>query len=300
MKEWRILERDLPESIFVRVYENRIDLLRAVIVGAAGTPYHDGLFFFDIAFPSDYPARPPLVYYHSFGLRLNPNLYENGRVCLSLINTWGGKKCERWNPNESTILQVLLSIQALVLNEKPYYNEPGYTMWPGRALRQRQSMVYNENAFYLSCQTMLILLRLPPRNFDGFVNWHFRVRSQAILSACQAYSSGKVTVGSYTSDGSGSSTVDEDVVSRLFKGLLGGLYPELVAAFSSTGASVEHFVEQPKLELEAASYKADGEPAKKKENKEKRGFSISKILGKLKKVFGMKNRVKHLCSSSST
>ncbi|KAK7348054.1 hypothetical protein VNO80_22603 [Phaseolus coccineus] len=59
VKEWKILEQNLPESIYVRVYERRIDLMRAVIVGAAGTPYHDGLFFFDIVFPSDYPRNPP-------------------------------------------------------------------------------------------------------------------------------------------------------------------------------------------------------------------------------------------------
>ncbi|XLR08874.1 hypothetical protein HN51_063881 [Arachis hypogaea] len=38
MKEWKILEEHLPDSIYVRVYESRIDLMRAVIVGAAGTP----------------------------------------------------------------------------------------------------------------------------------------------------------------------------------------------------------------------------------------------------------------------
>jgi ubiquitin-protein ligase len=37
-----------------------MDLLRAVIVGPAGTPYHDGLFFFDVYFPSQYPSKPPV------------------------------------------------------------------------------------------------------------------------------------------------------------------------------------------------------------------------------------------------
>jgi ubiquitin-protein ligase len=48
------------ESLYARVYEERIDLLRAAIVGPAGTPYHDGLFFFDVRFPSDYPRCPPV------------------------------------------------------------------------------------------------------------------------------------------------------------------------------------------------------------------------------------------------
>jgi len=44
----------------VRVYESRMDLLRAVIIGPAGTPYHDGLFVFDAVFPSSYPNDPPV------------------------------------------------------------------------------------------------------------------------------------------------------------------------------------------------------------------------------------------------
>lgn len=48
------------DSIYVRVYEKRMDLLRAVIVGPQGTPYHDGLFVFDAFFPDAYPDKPPV------------------------------------------------------------------------------------------------------------------------------------------------------------------------------------------------------------------------------------------------
>lgn len=48
------------DTIYVRVCERRMDLLRAVIIGAAGTPYHDGLFVFDVRFPPRYPAIPPV------------------------------------------------------------------------------------------------------------------------------------------------------------------------------------------------------------------------------------------------
>ncbi|KAH0934801.1 hypothetical protein HID58_011918, partial [Brassica napus] len=58
-QDWKILQNNLPDGIFVRVYEDRMDLLRAVIAGAYGTPYQDGLFFFDFHLPSDYPSVPP-------------------------------------------------------------------------------------------------------------------------------------------------------------------------------------------------------------------------------------------------
>lgn len=101
--------------------------------------------------------------YRSGGLRLNPNLYECGKVCLSLLNTWSGTGCEMWNPSNSTMLQVLVSIQALVLNSKPYFNEPGYAMHANTSQGEKQSMAYNEETFLLSCRTMQYSLRNPPK-----------------------------------------------------------------------------------------------------------------------------------------
>ena len=64
---------------------------------------------------SDYPKVPPLVHYISYVTdRLNPNLYEEGKVCVSLLGTWSGKGTETWSPN-SNMLQLLVSIQGLIL-----------------------------------------------------------------------------------------------------------------------------------------------------------------------------------------
>ncbi|KAE9457644.1 hypothetical protein C3L33_10443, partial [Rhododendron williamsianum] len=161
--EWKILEKDLPDTIYVRVYETRVDLLRAVIVGPAGTPYHDGLFVFDVLFPPTYPDIPPMVYYYSGGLRLNPNLYDCGKVCLSLLNTWSGDKNEMWMPKTSTMLQVLVSIQALILVPRPFFNEPGYEGMYTGAEGETRSKAYNEDVFILSLKTMMYTLRRPPK-----------------------------------------------------------------------------------------------------------------------------------------
>ncbi|XP_073299320.1 probable ubiquitin-conjugating enzyme E2 25 isoform X2 [Primulina huaijiensis] len=162
-EEWKILEKDLPDTIFVRVYESRMDLLRAVIIGPQGTPYHDGLFVFHIMFPPTYPDVPPMVYYYSGGLQLNPNLYDCGKVCLSLLNTWTGRDNEKWLPKSSTMLQVVVSIQALILNAKPFFNESGYdTRYIGQE-GERKSNSYNEDVFILSLKTMMYTLRRPPK-----------------------------------------------------------------------------------------------------------------------------------------
>ncbi|MBA0613889.1 hypothetical protein Godav_014246 [Gossypium davidsonii] len=236
-EEWKILEKDLPETIYVRVYEARMDLLRAVIIGPTGTPYHDGLFVFDCFFPPKYPKEPPvcsvfsgyaylraspknshigpyvvlelifmelngymiiswqMVYYYSGGLRLNPNLYNCGKVCLSLLGTWHGHQNEMWVPGQSTMLQVLVSIQALILNARPFFNEPGYETSYVGAEGDRRSRKYNEEVFILSLKTMIYTLRRPPKHFEDFVTGHFRNRAQDILVACQAYKEGAI-VGS--------------------------------------------------------------------------------------------------------
>jgi hypothetical protein len=55
--------------------------------------------------------------------------YSLSQVCLSLLGTWSGPK---WNPLHSSLLQVLMSIQGLILGfEHPYYLEPGHGGWEG-------------------------------------------------------------------------------------------------------------------------------------------------------------------------
>lgn len=49
-----------------------------------------GIYAFDVMLPNDYPAGPPKVKFHAYGMRINPNLYEDGFVCLSLLGLWAG------------------------------------------------------------------------------------------------------------------------------------------------------------------------------------------------------------------
>ncbi|MCL7033647.1 hypothetical protein MKW94_023671 [Papaver nudicaule] len=240
-QDWRLLEKDLPDTIFVRVYEGRLDLLRAVIGGAAGTPYHDGLFFFDVHYPSNYPDTPPLVHYHAHNLRLNPNLYNCGKVCLSLLNTWSGRKDEMWTPNKSNMLQVLLSIQALVLNTKPYFNEPGWAPSAGTVQGEKSSQKYNESTFILSCRTILYTLKNPPKHFEDYVLGHFRLRAHPFLLACKAYIEG-AQVGCVVE---GVQDVDEGQTSSSshFKSEVGTMAGNLVPIFIQKGAkNCEQFV----------------------------------------------------------
>nr|XP_012572974.1 probable ubiquitin-conjugating enzyme E2 26 isoform X2 [Cicer arietinum] len=244
-EEWKILEKDLPDTIFVRVYESRMDLLRAVIIGAEGTPYHDGLFFFDIHFPSGYPNVPPLVHYHSRGLRLNPNLYACGKVCLSLLNTWSGGPNEKWTPGVSTILQVLVSIQGLILNAKPFFNEPGFANMSGSANGERKALQYNEDTFLLSLNTMMYTIRKPRKHFEDLVVGHFYSRAHDILVACKAYMEG-AQVGCLVKGGVQDVDEGDKSCSNKFKSGLVGYVNPLVKEFERIGVKgCEKFISLP-------------------------------------------------------
>ncbi|KAL8288323.1 hypothetical protein RB597_000438 [Gaeumannomyces tritici] len=131
IKDHMTLRSGLPEGIFVRLCASRMDVYKVMIAGPRGTPYENGLFEFDLFCGADYPYQPPQLRFRTTGggrVRFNPNLYDNGLVCLSLLGTWG--EGQRWDPNSSTLLQVLVSIQAMVFCEEPYYNEPGHELHP--------------------------------------------------------------------------------------------------------------------------------------------------------------------------
>lgn len=116
-------------AIFVRADKERVDVLKALVMGAKGTPYAHGAFLFDIFVDDNYPNGPPKMNLATTGggkVRFNPNLYSCGKVCLSLLGTWRGNASENWDPKLSTLLQVLVSTQAIIMSEEVYFNEPGF------------------------------------------------------------------------------------------------------------------------------------------------------------------------------
>uniref|UniRef100_A0AAR2L5Q2 (E3-independent) E2 ubiquitin-conjugating enzyme n=1 Tax=Pygocentrus nattereri TaxID=42514 RepID=A0AAR2L5Q2_PYGNA len=172
-KEMALLATSLPDGIMVKTFEDRMDLFSALIKGPTRTPYEDGLFLFDIQLPNIYPAVPPLFRYLSqCSGRLNPNLYDNGKVCVSLLGTWIGKGTERWT-SKSSLLQVLISIQGLILVNEPYYNEAGFDSDRGLQEGYENSRCYNEMALIKMVQSMTQLLLQPVEVFQQEIREHF-------------------------------------------------------------------------------------------------------------------------------
>ena len=92
--------------------EDDIYLWHATIIGPEGSPYHRGIFFLKIEFPSDYPFKPPKV---TFTTRIyHCNINAAGNICLDILK-------DMWSP-ALTISKVLLSICSMMDDQNP--NDP--------------------------------------------------------------------------------------------------------------------------------------------------------------------------------
>ncbi|KAK7004416.1 E2/E3 hybrid ubiquitin-protein ligase UBE2O [Biomphalaria glabrata] len=181
-KELKLFQTSLPDGIFVKGFENRLDLYSVMILGPEGTPYEDAVFLFDLMLPNDYPSAPPLCYYHSFCTdRLNPNLYEDGKVCVSLLGTWTGKGTEVWT-SKSNLLQVLLSIQGLILVSEPYYNEAGYEKQRGTQVGLENSRMYNEMAIIKTIQSLIKMCAKLPVLFNQEIYHYLKAHGPKMIA----------------------------------------------------------------------------------------------------------------------
>jgi len=91
-KELRAFIKDPPPNCRVSV-GNDIRVWVVTITGTEGTLYQNEKYKLKIVFPTDYPSRPPSVYFLSPVPR-HEHVYSNGDICLNLL----GKD---WQPTMS-------------------------------------------------------------------------------------------------------------------------------------------------------------------------------------------------------
>jgi len=176
---------DHTNAIFVRVDRSRVDLMKGIIMGASNTPYAHGAYEFDIFLDNNYPRDPPKFNLITTGkgqVRFNPNLYACGKVCLSLLGTWRGNATENWDPKISTILQVFLSIQAIIMSEEVYFNEPGFENEAGTPEGEKKNEGYANIVRYSNIKFATIdQIKNPSKGFETVIKRHFYIKKPEIL-----------------------------------------------------------------------------------------------------------------------
>jgi len=194
IQEYTTLMQAIPihykASIFVRIDPNNMCAMRFLMTGPEKTPYECGCFIFDTYITNKFPYEPPTIYYlNTGGKRFNPNLYANGKVCLSILGTWSGSSSEKWNEKTSSLFQILMSIQSQILIEEPYFNEPGYESQEKNAAT-KASNEYNQNIrLYTMKHAMVDLLNTSNTypQFEDVIKQHFKIRKNKVIEVCDAW-----------------------------------------------------------------------------------------------------------------
>ena len=146
------------DGIYYKHDETNIMKGYALIVGPSDTVYEYGYYLFEIDYPDNYPHSPPVFTYYTNDCvtRFNPNLYRNGKVCLSILNTWRG---EGWTSCQ-TISSVLLTV-CTILCKNPLLNEPGIT------INHKDLNKYNDIIKYKNIEVAILGLVESPEKYIG-------------------------------------------------------------------------------------------------------------------------------------
>lgn len=133
------------QSLGIFYHYDDIDVRKGtgLILGPEDTPYADCPLVFSVTLPMDYPFQSPAVTILTSDsrTRFHPNLYVEGKVCLSILGTFSGPK---WVSTMS-IETVFKSIHSL-LNDNPIVNEPGwekYTLSDPKASNYAEWVAHN-------------------------------------------------------------------------------------------------------------------------------------------------------------
>ncbi|KAG8548718.1 hypothetical protein GDO81_024461 [Engystomops pustulosus] len=112
-RELQLLSTEPPAGVSCWQAGDRMDELRAQVVGGPGSPYEGGVFSLEIAVPERYPFEPPRV--HFLTPIYHPNIDTAGRICLDILKP---PPKGAWRPALS-LSSVLTSIQLLMSEPNP-------------------------------------------------------------------------------------------------------------------------------------------------------------------------------------
>ncbi|WVQ84622.1 hypothetical protein IAT38_006777 [Cryptococcus sp. DSM 104549] len=109
-KQWR---KDHPFGFYAKPIKNADGTLNIMswevgIPGKVGTNWEGGMYIVKMAFPDDFPTKPPKCKFDP--PLFHPNVYPSGTICLSILD-----EEKSWKPS-ITVKQIVLGVQDLLEN----------------------------------------------------------------------------------------------------------------------------------------------------------------------------------------
>lgn len=123
--------RSLHLNDYLIMYnESNINKVYSIIKCPYDSVYRHKFIRLNFDIPDNYPHSPPIVTFVNYNnTRIHPNMYEDGKCCSTILNTWPshisdtGTKLESWTSSMS-IETILLTFHSF-LDNNPYTYEPG-------------------------------------------------------------------------------------------------------------------------------------------------------------------------------
>lgn len=133
----------LENEYLVFFDEANINHVQTMIKAPYDSVYRHKFIRLDFEIPEDYPFSPPKVYFVNYdSVRIHPNMYEDGKCCSTILNTWPSDN-ERWTSS--------MGIETILLTFRSFLDNNPYTFEPGG----RDDPTYTDFVLYQSWQTCL-------------------------------------------------------------------------------------------------------------------------------------------------
>eukprot|EP01125_Pyxidicula_operculata_P019779 TRINITY_DN719_c0_g1_i4.p1 TRINITY_DN719_c0_g1~~TRINITY_DN719_c0_g1_i4.p1 ORF type:complete len:360 (+),score=101.49 TRINITY_DN719_c0_g1_i4:1498-2577(+) len=120
---YKELQKDPVEGFCVEFDDSDILTWKIYVEGPPGTPFEGGIFQMEMKFPPEFPMQPPaLKFVHEFW---HPNVYPDGRVCISILHPPGEDMMSGERPEERWL--PVHSVQTIVLSVLSILGDPNYS-----------------------------------------------------------------------------------------------------------------------------------------------------------------------------
>ena len=114
----------LENDYLVYYNEENTNIIHTIIKAPHDSIYRHKFVRLDFEIPENYPHSPPSVkFINHDSVRIHPNMYEDGKCCATILNTWGDDPLERWT--SSMGIETILIMFHSFLDNNPYMYEPG-------------------------------------------------------------------------------------------------------------------------------------------------------------------------------
>lgn len=114
----------LENDYLVHFEEENVTRIYTLIKCPYDSVYRHKFIRLNFDIPDDYPHSPPSVnFVNHDSVRIHPNMYDNGKCCATILNTWGDDKFEKWT--SSMGIETILVMFHSFLDWNPYMYEPG-------------------------------------------------------------------------------------------------------------------------------------------------------------------------------